>query len=172
MQLCVFGSSFYHAVTVWHVCSVTHVVIGSLLSWSQAMVGNNTVSTKRSHDHSGASHEPPEKKVKTDQCEDQMSSSTVLMEGEEEERITVDDREVTSTSSLRNNNDIDKEPAKTTDSESLADCLSLVAKLMEFCNQSATLDIKEVEQLWEELSSASANQVWGIYGGACYHPWS
>jgi len=123
------------------------------------MVGNNTVSIKRSHDHSDESHDPPEKRVKTDQYKDQIFSSPVLMEEEYEEHVTVNDGEATSSSSLKNNNVIDQESATITDSKLLTDCILLVTKVMEFCDQSATLDTKEVEQLWEEFNSASADQV-------------
>ena len=81
------------------------------------------------------------------------------MEEEYEEHVSVNGGEVTSSSPLKNNNVIDKEPATITDSKSLTDCKSLVTKVMEFCDQSATLDIKDVKQLWEEFNSASADQV-------------
>ena len=127
------------------------------------MEKDDTVPIKRSHDHSDTSHNPPGKRAKTDQCEDHIISLPVLID-EHEEYITADDEEVPGTSLLMNDDNVDKEQTTTTKSKSLTDCLSLVTKVMEFCNQSTTLDGKEVEQLWEEFNSISADQVYCVFG--------
>ncbi|XP_065899102.1 uncharacterized protein [Dysidea avara] len=136
----------------------TDGMAGSLLSWCSAVEKDDTVPIKRSHDHSDTSHNPPGKRAKTDQCEDHIISLPVLID-EHEEYITADDEEVPGTSLLMNDDNVDKEQTTTTKSKSLTDCLSLVTKVMEFCNQSTTLDGKEVEQLWEEFNSISADQM-------------
>ena len=130
-----------------------NLVTGPLLSWSSAMM---TMPIKRSHDHSDTSHDPPEKRIKTDQCEE--TSSPALIE-EHEEYITINDEGVANTISMKNSNNDEKEQMSLTESKSLTDCRSLIIKLMEYCHQSTNLDSKEVDLLWDEFNSFTADKV-------------
>ena len=114
-------------------------------------------SHKRSHDLLSISNGPPSKRTKPGNDEDGIISSILLGKGE-----SVNNE---ATSLQLSENDISQAEVKQP-----VNLSPIIAKLKQLCNNTATLDDKQIILLWEELASVQIDQVYNVlYVYSCFH---
>ena len=120
------------------------LILGSVVSWSSL---KEVRSHKRSHNLLSISNEPASKRTKPEKDEDGITSSILI-----EKRVNSEDVTVTLQPS-------EKEVSQTEVIQPIDLSSPIIAKLKQLCNNTATLDDKQITLLWEELTSVQIDQV-------------